>query len=45
VDYPNVVHDVGTIVDQLQQLLSAGIVEKGGGSIQESGVRNSEVTE
>jgi cobalt-factor III methyltransferase len=29
-DYPNVAHDFGTIVDQLQQLLSAGVVEKGG---------------
>jgi hypothetical protein len=29
VDYPNVVHDAGTIVEQLQQLLSVGIVEKG----------------
>ena len=33
VDYPIVAHDVGTIVDQLQQLLSAGVVEKGGASI------------
>jgi cobalt-factor III methyltransferase len=41
VDYPNVVHDVGTIVDQLKQLLSAGIVEKWAVSSQESGVERS----
>jgi precorrin-6x reductase len=33
VDYPLVAHDVGTILDQLQQLLNAGVVEKGGVSI------------
>jgi hypothetical protein len=40
VDYINVVHDIGTIVDQLSQLLSAGIVEKGSGPNQNSGVRS-----
>jgi precorrin-3B C17-methyltransferase len=44
-DYPNVVYDAGTIVEQVRQLLSAGAIEKGGGSIQESGVRSSGVTE
>ena len=33
VNYPIVAHDVGTIVHQLQQLLIAGVVEKGGVSI------------
>jgi cobalt-factor III methyltransferase len=45
VDYPNVVHDAGTIVEQVRQLLSAGNLEKGGGSNQESGFRSSGVTE
>jgi hypothetical protein len=45
VDYPNVVHDAGTIVEQLQQLLSVGAIEKGGTPIQDSGVRSSGVTE
>jgi cobalt-factor III methyltransferase len=33
VDYPIVAHDVGTIVEQLQQLLSAGLSGIGGSSI------------
>jgi precorrin-6x reductase len=33
VDYPNVAYDVGTIVEQLRQLLSVGVVEKRGVAI------------
>jgi precorrin-6x reductase len=33
VDYPLVAHDVGTIVEQLQQLLSPAVIEKGAVSI------------
>jgi precorrin-3B C17-methyltransferase len=42
VDYPNVVHDAGTIVEQLQQLLSAGAIEKGRPPNQETGDRSQE---
>ena len=44
-EYPNVVYDAGTIVEQVRQLLSAGAIEKGEGSIQDSGVRSSGLTE